>query len=121
MINNDHKYSKEDIQYMESLSEAVLLETDSKSKFLLWTMLIVISILLTWAYFAEIDEIARGTGKVIPSKDIQVIQNLEGGIVSEILVKEGQLVEQGEILLKISNINFSNSYNENLKNKRIRG
>lgn len=114
MINNDHKYSKEDIQYMESLSEAVLLETDSKSKFLLWTMLIVISILLTWAYFAEIDEIARGTGKVIPSKDIQVIQNLEGGIVSEILVKEGQLVEQGEILLKISNINFSNSYNENL-------
>lgn len=112
MINNDQKYSKEDILYMESLSEAVLQETTSKSKSILWTILLIIFILIIWANIAEIDELARGNGKVIPSKELQVIQNLEGGIVSEILVKEGQLVEKGEILVKISDTNFSNTYNE---------
>ena len=60
----------------------------------------------------HLDEVTRGTGKIIPSSQIQVIQNLEGGILAEILVKEGDIVEQGQSLLRLSDIRFSSSFNE---------
>jgi adhesin transport system membrane fusion protein len=59
-----------------------------------------------------LDEVTRGEGKVIPSSKIQVIQNLEGGILSEVLVSEGQLVEKGDVLLKIDDTRFSSTFLE---------
>jgi adhesin transport system membrane fusion protein len=56
-----------------------------------------------WAANAPIDEVTRGDGRVIPSQRVQVIQNLEGGIVSEILVHEGQIVARDAVLVRISN------------------
>ena len=56
---------------------------------------------LVWANFAVLEEVTTGEGKAIPSSKIQVIQNLEGGIVSEIFVREGQIVEQGAVLLRL--------------------
>jgi adhesin transport system membrane fusion protein len=111
---------------MNSLSSAVLQKAPVKSKQILWIMLVVIFWLIVWASFAEVDELARGEGKVIPSKQIQVVQNLEGGIVSEILVDEGEKVDQGQVLIKIDDTGFSSSYEENrlryleLKAKSIR-
>ncbi|MFB1032074.1 MAG: HlyD family type I secretion periplasmic adaptor subunit [Aliarcobacter cryaerophilus] len=58
---------------------------------------------ITWAAFDEIDEIARGSGKVVPNGQNQIVQNLEGGIVQEILVKEGDIVEKDQVLIRISN------------------
>ncbi len=63
--------------------------------------LVVTVLLIVWASFAKIDEVTKGEAKVIPSKQLQVIQSLDGGVVSEILVKEGQVVEAGQLLLKI--------------------
>lgn len=63
--------------------------------------LLVIVLLIVWASFAKVDEVTKGEAKVIPSKQLQVIQSLDGGVVSEILVKEGQVVEAGQLLLKI--------------------
>lgn len=57
-----------------------------------------------WANQAVLDEVTLGEGRVIPSSTVQVIQNLEGGIVSEILVREGQIVEPGQPLLRIDNV-----------------
>lgn len=57
-----------------------------------------------WASQAVLDEVTLGEGRVIPSSTVQVIQNLEGGIVSEILVREGQIVEPGEPLMRLENI-----------------
>ena len=56
-----------------------------------------------WANQAVLDEVTLGEGRVIPSSTVQVIQNLEGGIVSEILVREGQIVEANEVLLRVAN------------------
>ena len=113
MPNSKVKYSQEDLIYMSSLSAAVLERVHSRSKILLFVIVAVVIWLITWASFAEIDEITKGIGKVIPSKQIQVIQNLEGGIVSEILIQEGQLVEKGQVLVKIDDTKFSSSFEEN--------
>ncbi len=67
---------------------------------------------ITWAWWAEIDEVTRGQGTVIPSSQVQVIQNLEGGILKKILVKEGDMVEAGQILLRIDDTGFAASLGE---------
>lgn len=113
MVNKKTDYSQEDLQYMASLSSAVMQKNSLASRVIIWMIFVSFVWLLVWAYFAEIDELTRGTGKVIPSKQVQVIQNLEGGIVSEILVDEGMIVEKGEVLLKIDDTSFSSSYEEN--------
>jgi len=106
------KYTKDDLEYMSSLSNAVLQTTPTASKLTIWMVFISIFWLIIWAYFAEVDELARGEGKVIPSKQVQLIQNLEGGIVSEILVQEGEIVQKNQILLKINDTSFASSYEE---------
>lgn len=63
--------------------------------------LVVVLVLVLWACFARVDEVTRGDGRVIPSRQLQVVQSLDGGVVSEILVAEGELVEAGQLLLKI--------------------
>ena len=62
---------------------------------------LMVVVLLAWASFAHVQEVARGDGKVIPSKQLQIVQSLDGGVVSEILVREGQVVDAGQLLLKI--------------------
>ncbi|MFQ5954441.1 MAG: HlyD family type I secretion periplasmic adaptor subunit [Kiloniellales bacterium] len=61
----------------------------------------LVAVAIYWSSHAELDEVTSGLGQVIPSREVQVIQNLEGGIVSEILVKEEQEVEAGQILVRI--------------------
>ena len=63
--------------------------------------LVVVLLLVLWACFAHVEEVTRGDGKVVPSKQLQIVQSLDGGVVSEILVQEGQVVEAGQLLLKI--------------------
>lgn len=65
------------------------------------TAAVVIVLLVVWAALAKVDEVTKGDAKVIPSRQLQVIQSLDGGVVSEILVKEGQVVEAGQLLLKV--------------------
>src|SRR3546814_5098926 len=56
-----------------------------------------------WANYAVLDEVTRGEGTVVPSSRTQVIQNLEGGILADILVHEGDIVEAGDVLVRIEN------------------
>jgi adhesin transport system membrane fusion protein len=69
-------------------------------------------IALIWAAFARVDEITKGDGKAVPSSQLQVVQSLDGGIVSEILVKEGDEVHKGQVLLRIDTTRFLSSFNE---------
>ena len=64
-------------------------------------------IFLSWAAFSQIDETIKGTGKVVPSGQTKVIQNLEGGIVSAILLNEGDSVKKGDTIYNLSNAFFS--------------
>ena len=70
-------------------------------------IMLFFTIFLTWAAFSQIDEAVKGTGKVVPSGQTKVIQNLEGGIVSGILVNEGDTVKKGDIIYNLSNAFFS--------------
>jgi adhesin transport system membrane fusion protein len=67
---------------------------------------------VTWTALAELDETVRGSGKVIPSSEIKRIQNFEGGIVSEILVKAGQEVKKGDTLIRLQEVQFSSRLRE---------
>jgi adhesin transport system membrane fusion protein len=92
---------------------AVILEQSPRGgRLLIWGTIIFLILAYVWTDWAEIDEITRGSGKVIPSQQLQVIQNLEGGIVSELLVSEGELVKQGQPLVKIDDIRFSSSFEQ---------
>lgn len=62
---------------------------------------LILVLLVVWAGLAHVDEVTRGEGKVIPSRQLQVLQSLDGGVVSEILVREGEVVEAGQLLLKV--------------------
>ena len=84
---------------------------------ILWTIALCILIFIIWANYAELDEVTVGDGKVIPSSQIQVIQNLEGGIVKEIKVKEGDIVEPGQILMTLDATLFRAKYNELYKKR----
>lgn len=83
------------------------------TRLLLWISLLAIGALITWASFAEIDEMVKGEGKVVPSQQVQVIQSLDGGIVQEIMVRSGERVEPGQILLRIDPTRYSSSLGEN--------
>jgi adhesin transport system membrane fusion protein len=105
--------NKKDLRYMSSVSEAMLEQAPTGAKWLLWSVAVFVLIAIFWANWAELDELSRGEGEIIPSQQLQVIQNLEGGIVAEILIKEGELVEKGQVLLRIDDTRFSSSFKEN--------
>ncbi|MGH8816151.1 MAG: biotin/lipoyl-binding protein, partial [Achromobacter pestifer] len=95
-------------------AEWVIHESQARSsRILLWVALIATALLLVWAAMGNIDEVVRGEGKVVPSRQVQIIQSLDGGIVEEILVRPGQEVEAGQTLLKIDSTRFASSLGEN--------
>lgn len=102
-MKNNFNYTQDDYEFMNSLNSAILERSPKKFKLILWFWIVTIFSFIIWAYFAEIDEIVRGEGKVIPYDENKMIQNLEGGIIEEIFVKEGDIVKKGDILLRIDN------------------
>ena len=90
-----------------------IMQTPVKARGLLYLVALVLFLLVVWSYFAEIDEVAKGDGKVIPSQQLQVLQSYDGGIVQEILVREGQTVKAGQVLLKVDPTRFLSSLEEN--------
>jgi len=95
--------SPEDYEFMNSLSAAVAEQAPKRMRYVLYFWLIAIAAFILWASLTQIDEITRGTGEVVPSGENQIVQNLEGGIVKEIMVKVGDFVQKGQPLLKIDN------------------
>ena len=107
---NKYNYTQEDYEFMNSLSAAILEQGPKKFRVFLWFWILTVIALITWAYFAEIDEIVRGDGTVVPRSENKMVQNLEGGIVEKLLVKEGDIVKKGQILLKIDNGKSKSDY-----------
>lgn len=96
--------SWEDSDYMPEVHGATQRGAHRFAHTLLVVVLTFFVVFYFWARSAELDEVTRGDGQVIPSGQVQVVQNLEGGIVAAINVREGELVERGQVLLKIDNI-----------------
>ncbi|MDH2915342.1 MAG: HlyD family type I secretion periplasmic adaptor subunit [Gallionella sp.] len=108
----------EDLHYMRDLHAAMLEQSAPKVIWALYLIGVVLVAALIWASLAEVEEITEGEGKVIPISGEQIIQSLEGGILAELNVKEGQVVEKGQGLLKIDPTRATASYQESY-NKMI--
>ena len=100
--------------------------TTYRAQTLVRTALLIVVLLIVWATFAHVDEVTKGEAKVVPSKQLQVIQALDGGVVTEIKVQEGQVVEAGQLLLRIDETRATSGVRESaaqtfsLKVKSIR-
>ena len=80
---------------------------------LLVAMAAFVVVAIVWAGRASVDEVAVGAGRVIPTSQVQVVQNLEGGILSALMIAEGDVVEAGQVLLRIDDTTFASSFREN--------
>lgn len=94
----------EDLQFMEELEAAVRLKPSATSNLMLISVTALVVILLGWMSFSNIDEMTHGEGQVVPSSEIQIVQSLEGGVLKELMVSEGEIVKKGQVLLKISDV-----------------
>ncbi|WKJ91626.1 HlyD family efflux transporter periplasmic adaptor subunit [Methylomonas montana] len=97
---------------LRSLGDPQLAMEHPVAKPLLWTSLLSIACFVGWANWAELDEVTRGDGRVVPFSRIQKIQSLEGGILEQLMVKEGDLVETGQLLVKLDNTRFNSAFLE---------
>lgn len=93
--------SARELELADDASAATLLATPWRSRIIIWVLLAALIAFLVWAGLSSIEVVTRGTGQVVPSSRLQTIQNLEGGIVREIYVDEGDVVDAGQPLARI--------------------
>jgi adhesin transport system membrane fusion protein len=108
----DAKIGDDELKFASSLSSAVLQKPSKKPRYLLYAVFFGFLWLIIWANFAELDTRVQAQGRVIPSSKVKQIQNLEGGIVKELFVKEGDIVKADQKLLIIDNIKSKGSLEE---------
>ena len=83
-----------------------------RAKSLLRLAGLALLLLLIWAAFAPIDEVTRGQARVVPTSQVQIVQSVDGGVVEEILVHEGQIVEAGQLLVRVDPTRFVSNLQE---------
>lgn len=101
-----------DTDLMRASSAAVLEGPGRAAHAVLWSVLAFVIVALIWAALAQIDQIVVGSGKVIPSSQLQRVQNLEGGIVSAILVQTGDAVKKGQVVMQLDATRFNSTFQE---------
>ena len=99
--------TEEDRKYLSDINAAVLFGVPIRYHLLSVIIICFILTAMYWAKHAMLDEVTRGTGKIVPTIQIQTVQNLEGGILTEIYVQEGSLVDKGQILMRLDDVQFS--------------
>jgi len=99
-------------QPLPEVGKALVEDAPKIVRLTIWALIGFFAFLLIWAHFAVIDEVTRGDGKAIPSSKLQKIQNLEGGIVAELFIHEGQVVEVGDPLLRLDDTRFASNVGE---------
>ena len=101
------------MDFATDIRATILSQTPQGGRMIIWATLVLLVFFLIWAAFSELEEVTRGEGKVVPSSHVQIVQNLEGGIISEILVNVGDTVKKDQLLLRMDETRFSSSFEEN--------
>lgn len=108
-----NKEEDEAVDFATDADLAIIRQEPLRARVLLRSIGIGVAVFLIWAAIAQLDEVTRGDGKVIPSRQLQVLQSIDGGLVSEILVHEGDVVQPDQLLIKIDETRFVSSVKEN--------
>ncbi len=103
---------EDDLHFMSEVDAAIQRRGHSIAFVLTLVIALLMVTFVLWAHFTVLDEVTRGMGQVIPSQKIQTIQNLEGGILQEITVQENQIVNKGDILIRIDNALAASQYRD---------
>ncbi len=93
-----------DTAFMDDLDALRVLTPSRAASLLLFTICGLVAAFILWAALAKVDEITRGMGQVVPSMDAQIVQSLEGGIVQELLAREGDLVKKDQVLIRLRDL-----------------
>jgi adhesin transport system membrane fusion protein len=101
-----------DFAFANDIRAAAELRTPKTARMLLGATVALLVTFVLWAHFAVLDEVKRGDGRVIPARQIQVVQSLEGGIIDQILVHEGDIVRQEQPLMRINDTKFASEFGE---------
>ncbi len=112
MSDRSAKIKQGDLDYLSNRNAALLLRSPRGGRIILWCIFIFVACGLVWANYTVLDEVTVGEGKVIPSSQVQIVQNLEGGILKEIHIKVGQTVEKNQLLMTIENTEALSSLRE---------
>jgi adhesin transport system membrane fusion protein len=114
------------ISWEKDADRAHVEQNPIRSRFIFYTLCVVIFILIIWSAFAEIDQVTKGQGKVIPSQQVQILQSQDGGVITEINIREGDIVEKNQLMIKLDATRFASNLQESqaeliaLKAKAIR-
>ncbi|MEM9255863.1 MAG: HlyD family type I secretion periplasmic adaptor subunit [Pseudomonadota bacterium] len=105
--------SADSFDWQQDSQGAYVEQRPLRARALLYGVALTVVALVIWSALAVVDEVTRGHGKVIPSRQVQVIQSQDGGVVTEILVREGEVVEEGQLLVSLDQTRSQSSFREN--------
>jgi adhesin transport system membrane fusion protein len=108
-----YRMKSEDNDLTTDIRTSIMAQSPRGGRAIIWAVLALVVLFTVWAYYSEIEQVTRADGKVVPSTQIQVVQNFEGGILSKIMIDVGQLVKKGQLLLRIDETRFSSSFKQN--------
>lgn len=94
------------------LMDRSLKQNERRTSAIIWVCTVALVLFFVWAHFAILDEVTVGTGKVTPLSRAQVIESLDGGIVDQLNVHEGNIVEKGQVLAKLDPTRFQSNFGE---------
>ncbi len=106
------KVSEAELEFAADCRAALLSTRMPKTYAVIYITIAFLVAFLFWASFTKLDEVAKCEGKIVPTTSVHVVQNLEGGIIEEIHVREGDIVNKDQILLKLNDIMLAASNNE---------
>lgn len=107
------KYDQSMLEFMSSRSSALLQRTSNSFSYVLWLTLATVAWLLIWANYAELEELTRGSGTLIPAMQVKKVESYDNARVEQILVSEGDTVKKGQLLLKFNNIENTSTLEQN--------
>ncbi|MGE6650491.1 hemolysin secretion protein D [Shewanella colwelliana] len=99
-----------ELEMVDDVYGAMMTDAPTSHRLIIWALSALALCFLLWAYFAELDQVTTGMGKVIPSSQIQVIQSLDGGIMQDLYVQEGMVVTKGQPLVRIDDTRFRSDF-----------
>ncbi|OBW90987.1 HlyD family efflux transporter periplasmic adaptor subunit [Gallibacterium salpingitidis] len=106
-LKTSEKISSKDLRLLNDLHASLQEEKHTNLFAMIWLLGAFLVVFVVWSYFSKIEEVTRGQGTIIPNSREQIIQSLDPGILDKMMVKEGDLVEKGQVLLKLDDTRSS--------------